>query len=152
MRKRTNRKHYALVDPIAHAIAGAAITTKDALDKLRVLELSALESLSKGKATVADWRALTDMLNLAQTMGLNGIGPEVLPICDVAQAELLAAAQRYEKTKSMVTTAKGLQALRDLYEYHDLQRSSVSRAEYERMIKKTRDYIISNNQYVVEVV
>jgi len=92
------------------------------------------------------------MMNLAQTMGLNGIGPEVLPICDVAQSELLAAAQRYEKTKSMVTTAKGLQALRDLYEYHDLQRSSVSRAEYERMIKKTRDYIISNNQYVVEVV
>lgn len=35
----------------------------------------------------------------------------------------------------MVMSGPGLQALRDLYEYHDLQRQSISRSEYEKWIR-----------------
>ena len=91
------------------------------------------------------------MLNLAETMAKNGIGPEVIETCDLVQAELHLAALRYERTKKMGLTGAGLQAVRDLYEYHDLQRTSIARSEYERMIKKTKDYILSNAPCVLHI-
>ncbi len=45
MKKHTRRTHYQLINPIQHAIAGAAITDTASLDKLRMIELQALEAL-----------------------------------------------------------------------------------------------------------
>jgi hypothetical protein len=41
--------------------------------------------------------------------------------------------------------------LRDVYEYHDLQRTSVSRSTYERMIAKTQNYLRSKGRHVIEI-
>ena len=49
MRKQTKRKVWALIDPITHAVVGASITQRDKLDKLRMMEYSALEAMTKGK-------------------------------------------------------------------------------------------------------
>lgn len=136
-RKQTRRKHWGLVNPLAHVLDGITETPKNLLDKLRTRELSALESMAKGTATIQDWRDLTDMLNIAETMALSGIGPEALPVCEQVQDALQDAAQRFEATGRMGMPGLGLQALRDMYEYADLQRSSISRGEYERMIEKT---------------
>jgi hypothetical protein len=38
-----------------------------------------------------------------------------------------------------------IQAIRDLIEYHQLQRTSISRGEYERYIRKTADRIRSKH-------
>lgn len=141
MRKRCRRKVYALVNPITMAIEGAAITDTAALDKLRMRELSALESFRTGKATRTDWMDLADCLNVAQTMGHMGIGPEVLPVCDRAQAALGEAHERFKAGKGLAFDGPGLAAMRELAEYHDLQRTSISRGEYERAIKKTGDRI-----------
>lgn len=151
MRKRVRRKHYALVNPIAHAIAGAAITDKDSLNKLRLAELAALDAMTKGLATVEEWRVLVDMMNVSEVMGLNGIGPEVLPHIEIAQDALHRAAKRYEETKKMGLSGVGINALREIYEYHDLQRVSISRSEYEKMIDKTRNRIRSGAAEVVHV-
>lgn len=151
MRKRVRRKHYALVNPIAHAIAGAAITDKDSLNKLRLTELAALDAMTKGLATVEEWRILVDMMNVSEVMGLNGIGPEVLPHVEIAQDALHRAAKRYEETKKMGLSGAGINALREIYEYHDLQRTSISRSEYEKMIDKTRNRIRSGAAEVVHV-
>jgi hypothetical protein len=43
----------------------------------------------------------------------------------------------------MVLSGEGLQALRDLYAYHDLQRQSVSRAEFWRQIERTQKRVKS---------
>ena len=44
-RKHCKRKHYPLsLDPVAFVIAGAAIPSEALLDKLRVLELAALQA------------------------------------------------------------------------------------------------------------
>ena len=88
-RKKCRRKVWALIDPIAHAIAGAAITDTASLDKLRMLELSAIEAFAKGRATPDDWRALADMLNVCETMARDGIGPEALEPSRI-EAEMLA--------------------------------------------------------------
>ena len=151
MRKTTKRKHWNLIDPITHAIVGAAITHRDKLDKLRMLEYSALEAITKGQGTVADWRTLVDVLNLAEMMGKNGVGPEVLPICEKAQASLHKAAMRYQETMRMGLDGEGIKAIRDLIEYADLQQGSISRSEFERYIQKTKDHIRSNSNLVVEI-
>lgn len=152
MRKRTKRKMWNLLDPIQHALVGAAITPRPTLDKLRFLEYSALEAMTKGNGTIQDWRTLVDVLNLSEVMAKAGIGPEVLPICEKAQESLHKAAMHYQKTLHMVLDYQGIESLRDLIEYADLQQASISRSEFEKYVKKTRDYIKSNSDKVVEIV
>jgi len=152
MRKRTKRKVWALIDPTQHAIIGASITHREKLDKLRMLEYSALEAMTKGHGTVTDWRTLVDVLNLSEMMARNGIGKdEVMPICQKAQDALHKAAERYQSTMKMGLSGEGIQAIRDLIEYADLQQSSISRSEFERYIQKTINFIKSNNDLVVEI-
>ena len=150
-RKKTKRKHWNLIDPLTHAIVGAAVTQRDKLDQLRLLEYSALDAITKGQGTVQDWRTLVDVLNLSETMAKNGVGPEVLPICQKAQDSLHKAALRYQETMRMGLDGEGIKACRDLIEYADLQQSSISRSEFERWIQKTKNYIKSNNKQVVEI-
>ena len=142
-RKKCRRKVWALIDPIAHAIAGAAITDTASLDKLRMLELSAIEAFAKGRATPDDWRALADMLNVCETMARDGIGPEALEPCTQAQEALGHAHARHKAGKPLLFTGLELNAVRDAFAYHDLQRSSISRSQYEHAIKKTGDRIRS---------
>lgn len=152
MRKRTKRKIWGLIDPIAHAIVGAAITPRQTLDKLRLTEYAALEAITKGKGTIGDWRTLVDLLNLAEMFARNNIGKdEVLPVCEKAQAALHEAAMRYQKTMKIGLDGVGIQAIRDLIEYADLQQASVTRAEFEQLVQKTRNYIKSNGNLVVEI-
>lgn len=150
-KKRTKRKIWALLDPIQHALIGAAITPRKTLDKLRFLEYSALDAITKGKGTIQDWRTLVDVLNLSEVMAKGGVGPEVLPVCEKAQEALHKAAMRYQSTLQMGLDGVGIQAVRELLEYADLQQASISRAEFEQYVKKTRDYIKSNNDRVVEI-
>jgi len=151
MRKQCRRKIWDKVNPIEYAIAGAAITAEDKLDRLRLNELSAIESMVKGNGTTGDWRVLVDMLNIAETMGTHGIGIEVLPICEIVQKEMEEAAHRYEKTRKMGLTGTGIRYIKELYALHDLQRTSISRSEYERMIEKTSNYIRSNHHKVIHI-
>ena len=153
MRKKCKRRVWSTdINPIAHAISGAAIADKASLDKLRLCELAAIDNMVYGRGTVEDWRWLADVMNIAETMGINGIGPEVLPYCKEAQQALFEAAKRYETTGKMGLSGLGIKAIKDVWEYHDLQRTSIARSEYERMIQKTANYIKSQGKNVVEVV
>ena len=122
------------------------------MDKLRFLEYSALEAITKGNGTVQDWRTLVDVLNLSEVMAKAGIGPEVLPICEKAQESLHKAAMRYQETMKMGLDGLGISAIRELIEYADLQQGSISRSEFEKYVQKTRNYIRSNSNLVVEIV
>lgn len=151
MRKQCKRKIYKLVDPIAHAIAGAAITTDDCLDQLKSKEKAAIEAMRTGKADVYTWQELVDMNNICQVMARSGIGPEALPDCMLAEIELKQAAKRFEATGKMLLTGPGLRAISEVLEWHHLQRTAVSRSEYERMIEKTRNKIRSRSKDVTVI-
>lgn len=140
-RKRCIRKVWAKVNPIELAISGATITAEADLDKLRLRELSAIESFSKGCATPFDFRDLCDMVNLCETMGGMGIGPEVLPWCRALEGTLLDQKSYYDDHGKFRVTEIGLGNMRTVYEYHDLQRTSVDRSTYERAISRTRNKI-----------
>jgi hypothetical protein len=114
-------------------------------------ELAAIEAMSKGNGTTVEWQELADMMNICEVMGSSGIGAEALPHCQQAQEALTEAARRFESTGRMGLSGLGLQALREVYEYHDLQRSSVPRSVYEQMIVKTRNRVRSKSKEVVEI-
>ena len=152
MRKRCRRRVWSTnINPIAHAIAGACITDTESLNQLRKNELKSLEAMKSGEAGVQEWQILVDMMNIAEMMGRNGIGPEVLDHCEAANEALHRAAKRYEATKKMGLSGEGLRALGDIMEYHDLQRTSVSRSQYEKMIEKTRNYLKGHGKYVTHI-
>lgn len=152
MRKRCRRRVWSTsINPIAHAIAGACVADTGSLNELRKNELKSLEAMKSGEAGVQEWQILTDMMNIAEMMGRNGIGPEVLEHCEIANEALYRAAKRYEATKRMGLSGEGLRALGDIMEYHDLQRTSVSRSTYEKMIQKTTNYLKSHGKYVTHI-
>jgi hypothetical protein len=151
VRKQCRRKIYQLVDPIAHAIAGACITTKDQRDELNKNELAAIEAMRTGNGTIATWQELVNMNNICQIVARNLIGPEALVDCMMAELELKAATKRYEKTGKMLLTDVGLKSIIEVQEWHDKQRRSISRAEYERMIEKTRNKIRSRSKDVTVI-
>jgi len=149
MRKTTKRKMWKLIDPVRHAILGAGITQDHLLDKLRLTELAALDAMTKGLGTVQDWQELVDMMNISEVMAMEGIGPEALPHCKQAQDALERAALRYQETLRMGLSGEGIKALREVFEYHDLQRRSIPRSLYEKMIMKTKQRIQSRAKEVV---
>jgi hypothetical protein len=151
MRKRTVRKHYALVNPIEYAIEGAAITQDTDLNKLRMIELQAIEAFRTGQAGLREWHEINSMMNLAETMAKGGIGVEVESICMQAQDHLIDSAKRYERIGRMGATGPALQCWQDLYEYHDLQRQSVARSVYEEMIRKTTERVRNKAPGVIEL-
>jgi hypothetical protein len=151
MRKQCKRKVYQLIDPIAHAIAGACITTKDQRDELSKKELAAIEAMRTGKGTIETWQELVDMNNVCQIVARNLIGPEALVDCMMAELELKAATKRYEKTGKMLLTGVGLKSIIEVQEWHDKQRRSISRSEYERMIEKTRNKLRSRSKDVTVI-
>ena len=128
MKKQCRRKVWQLLNPLAHVLEGIQVTPNDKLDQLMMRELSALEAMAKGRATLQEWQDLTAVLNVCESM-----------------------ARRYEKTKLMGMTATGLQAAREVIEYHDLQRRSITRGEYEAQIQRALRRIRSSAREVEEV-
>jgi hypothetical protein len=151
VRKQCRRKVYQLVDCVSHAIAGAAITTDDCLKQLKDKEMAALEAMRTGNATVWTWQELVDINNICQVMARKGIGQEALVDSMMAEIELKHAAKRFEATGKMLLTGTGLKAINDVLEWHHLQRTSVSRSVYERMIEKTRNKIRSKSKDVTVI-
>ena len=137
MRKQTRRRVWRLVDPIAHAILGSRPTEKALLDQLRLRELSALEAMRLGKASRTEWNDIVAWLNMSEALCIAGIGREASQACQVAQQHMAEAAARFDRTGAMGLTGPGLQAVRDAWEWHDLQRQSCTRAEYTRCL----DYV-----------
>lgn len=142
-RKHCKRKVWPLVNPIAHAMEGAAVIDIKKLNRIQLLELSALDSFARGRATKADWAALADMVNTAETFATEGIGPEALPSIAAANEALGNAHRRQSEGNNLGFSGSEFQALREVAHYHHLQRQAVSLAEYERMLTKTANRIFS---------
>jgi hypothetical protein len=130
-----NRKVWALINPVEHAIRGACITPQQELDKLRLRELASLDALVHGQGGLGEWQDINAANNLCQVMAEMGIGPEALETTRDVEQALIDAAGRFERTGRMGLTGPAIKAMRDMLEYHDLQRQSVPRSKYEEAIR-----------------
>lgn len=136
-RKRTVRRVWSLVNPITHAISGACITFGSDLDQLLVRELASLDAFTRGAARLQEYSDLVNMNNLTQTLADMGVGREALPDCRKAEEALIEASARFERTRRMGLTGPGIEALRNVIEWHSLQRSAIPRSKYEEAIRLT---------------
>jgi hypothetical protein len=130
------------------AIEGACITPLETLKTLTDRESEAIHAMMTGKGNIHYWQDIVDMNNVCQQMGRDGIGPECLVDCMMAEIELKAAAKRYERTGKMGLTAIGIKSIQQVQEWHKLQRASISRKEYEIQIKKTLSKLRSRSSEV----
>ena len=146
MRKKTKRKHYKLVDPIRHAIEGAALIPASINMQLQTREQAAISAFMGGVQTKEDWRELAMMCNISEQLCLMGVGAiEVREPLDKAQDALRAAKKRLTNTGRLGFNGLELTAMREIIEYHDLQRTSIPRKDYERAIEAVRLKIICND-------
>ena len=137
-RKRTVRRVWdTKINTITHAMAKASITPREDLDKLLAKELAAIEEISFGRGNLQHWLDLSNVVNICETLAHDKVGAEALQSCWDAQDALIEAAKRFQDTKRMGLSGIGIQALRDVIEYHDMQRSSIPRSQYEAIIRLT---------------
>jgi len=147
-RKQCRRKHWALINTIQHAIDGAAITPTAMRDKLLMRELASLDAFTRGRASMAEWSDLVNVNNLTQTLAGMGIGRECLPDVRQAEAGLIDAAGRYQRTQRMGLSGPALTALRSVIEWHDAQRAAIPRSQYYEAIRLTGSRIKSGHATV----
>lgn len=145
MRKATRRKVWPLRNPIEHAIAGAAITPPAMREKLLMRELGSLDAFTRGQATMAEWSDLVNVNNVTQTLAGMGVGRECLPDVRQAEAGLIEAAARYQRTQRMGLSGPALTALRSVVQWHEAQRSAIPRSQYEEAIRLTEARIKSGH-------
>jgi predicted HAD superfamily phosphohydrolase len=146
MRKQTRRKIWdTTINPITHAIVGASITDEESLEILRKKERGSLEAFRNGTAKPSDWNNINAVVQLAESMAAANIGPEVMVHVKIAEMHLIDAHDRYRRIGKMGSTGPGLQSFQDIIEYHELQRTAVSRSVYESHIKRVTDMIRSRS-------
>lgn len=149
MRKQTRRKIWdTSLNPVTHAMVGAAIADDESLDFLRKKEFGSLAAFKNGTAVPQDWNNINAVVRLAESMADANIGPEVMVHVKIAEMHLIDAHERYKRIGKMGSTGPGLQSFQDIIEYHDLQRTSVARSVYERHIKRVTDLIRSKSPKV----
>ena len=135
--KRRASGPWQLANPIEHAISGACISDPRSLDHLLTCELASLDTFTRGAARLQEYADLVNLNNLTQTLAGMGIGREALPDCRKAEEALIDASARFERTQRMGLTGPGIEALRNVIEWHSLQRSSIPRSQYEEAIRLT---------------
>ena len=142
-RKACRRKHYALTDTMQIARVGAAYVTDEMISDEQTAELMAIERFFAGAATRQDWSTVADLNNIAETMAAGGHGVEVAKACEAVGQALSESHARYTATGRIGMTGPQLQALRDLWDYYNLQRKTMTARDYVAWRKKTADRIRS---------
>jgi hypothetical protein len=139
MRKKGKHRSrvYQKVNTLHFVIQGVRKTSKEKLDRLRLFELSTLQTLAVGNATLHDATLMRDSLNLSEVMANAGVGEDHLGSILAAQDVL-----RLYVATGMGTLGKGcLGVLTDALQIHDQQRQCISLGEYEKFITKTQRMI-----------
>ena len=138
--------------PIEIAARNAAITPMAALDELKMVELSSLESITRGWATWVDVQKLADACNIGITLCHDyGIGKaETLLALREGEAAIIQCAARLERLGTIGFTGAELQSVREMLEWCHVQREVIDRKTLARAMKLTIDRI-NNNHSVVDL-
>ena len=131
-------RHVWRMTPIETAIRNAAIVPSQSRSLLRTADLSTLETITRGKGRLSDFRYLVDISNLCETLAKdfkieeNG---EVMKAVKAAEAAFLSCAKRIETTGKIGFTGPELTSVREMLEWAQAQREAASRGVYLAAIK-----------------
>lgn len=129
---------------------GVAFLTDSEVETLRLRELSAINTFAEGVATLQEWSDVDALQGLCEIMAIKGCGVEALPIALEAQDILRTLARGYTGEKMSITKDEA-SVFRDLYAFHDLQRTSICRSEYENYIELAANHKRSKSYLVEEI-
>jgi hypothetical protein len=137
MKKKTHRKYTSKQHPVQLAIECASIITPQRNNEYRKRERSMLDRMAQGAFDDDTWHEALYMVNQSELMACVGIGPEVLE--PVRRAQVSLARMRARRTPDCAWRADPgeVYELREVQEYHDLQRQSIPYGQYREFIKKT---------------
>lgn len=138
-------------DTMRLAMSRMCVTPDELLERLRVRELSSIDAMARGLGTLQDVYDLFALNARAMQMGRDRVGPEVLPWCRLCEVYLAGAHRLLQVLDTVGLSAAGLHCLREVYAFHDLQRVSVSRAEYERALDRAAQAVRAMDPEIVEI-
>jgi hypothetical protein len=150
MSRRRKRSRYAQVaTPMDVALYNWAITPKESLDQLRLIELSSLDAITHGLGKWSDVQRLADACNIGTTLCEYGVGrAEAGPAMIAAEMAIIQCAARLERTGKIGLSGDELKAVREMLEYAHLQRASVPRKTLLKAMDVTRERIRQNHGVV----
>ena len=135
--RRRSKRYVEFITPLETAIRNAATAPKQSRDKLALADLSTLDTITRGKGRLSDFRYLVDICNLCEVLAKDYKigGEEVLDAVKVAEAAFLSCARRIEATGKIGFSGPELQAVREMLEWAQAQREAASRGVYLAAIK-----------------
>ena len=136
-RQRRSKRYVLHITPLETAIRNAATAPKQSRDLLATADLSTLETITRGKGRLSDFRYLVDISNLVEVLARDFRigGEEVLAAVKEAEAAFLSCARRIEERGKIGFSGPELQAVREMLEWHQAQREAASRGVYLAAIK-----------------
>ena len=136
-RQRRSKRYVLHITPLETAIRNAATAPKQSRDLLATADLSTLETITRGKGRLSDFRYLVDISNLVEVLARDFRigGEEVLAAVKAAEEAFLSCARRIEERGKMGFSGPELQAVREMLEWHQAQREAASRGVYLAAIK-----------------
>ena len=145
MRKRTNRRVYQLLDPIAHASYQASKLTIPEWNTQMAPVLASIERLASGDWDRENWQNLFETLNRIESiLKLNRVSDQGL--ISRAQDAYSAALLRQQTLGAKAFKHDELQTIREVGEvYGDLLRE-VTHAQF----KRARDHTIANLDRIIK--
>ena len=136
-RQRRCKRYVEFITPLETAIRNAATAPKQSRDKLALADLSTLDTITRGKGRLSDFRYLVDICNLCEVLAKDYRigGEEVLAAVKEAEAAFLSCARRIETTGKIGFSGPELAAVREMLEWAAAQREAASRGVYLAAIK-----------------
>ena len=135
--RRRSKRYVEFITPLETAIRNAATAPKQSRDLLATADLSTLETITRGKGRLSDFRYLVDISNLVEVLAKDYRigGDEVLEAVKSAESAFLSCAVRIEKTGKIGFSGPELQAVREMLQWAAAQREAASRGVYLSAIK-----------------
>jgi len=133
-----------LVDPIQHAMSGAACLTKGQLETLMAPNRAAVAALQYGQFNEHHWRVLVDAFNIAEVLAkppVNLANDHADKFND-AHCVLLALSEQYRDRRSWTARGHQLQTIKDAMFIFQIQLENVAQGEFERTVEKLKRRMI----------
>lgn len=143
--KKKSKYRPRVADPMAafNAILGVkpVASTGDDLVRLRSVNHSALDEVSKGRGAIEHMGVLISVMNMTETLALRGHGKDWLPEIRAAQAAVRSLAIRSSTLGRYVFKAEELAAVNLAFEIHDAQLEACTVREFNDCITHIKQCI-----------
>lgn len=121
---------------VALAMEHACIITKRRNDQFLLIELDCIASLRSGHFSNQQWNMLISLVNISEVMAKAGVGIEVVEPAKRAEIALAQIRARYQMTAEWRARPEEVDAISELHQYHNLQRTSITYGEYCKHVTK----------------